>query len=247
MRIIQITDSHISCDVPRRTEDLRQCIQAVNAVHPAPDLVIHTGDITHEGSAEEYQIARSLLDELKSPYAVLAGNKDKRPELKAAFDDNRYLKPACDDPAVGVSTDDGFIQFSIEQFSVRIIVLDTLGVASKGELCESRLQHLDTMLRADVTRPAVIFMHHSPFEVTEIPDPFQFANWADVEQLLHIIDRYKQVQSIYCGHVHRNINAWAGTVPVSALTCTACDLRKGQLSPEDRQRPMINLIDFTDS
>lgn len=232
MRIIQITDSHISVNNTRRTVDLENCIDAVNAITPPPDLVVHTGDIAHDGLADEYKIARGLLDTLVAPYVVLAGNRDNRRELMREFSDN-----------IAVDSGSGFVQYSVEDYPTRLIVLDTVSQASKGALCAQRLQHVNSMLAADTQKPVIIFMHHTPFEATEIPDPFQFDDWTDVENLLEIFRNYPQIQAIYCGHIHRNVEAVAGGLPVSALSCMACDLRKGELSQDDARRPMFKVID----
>lgn len=264
MRIIQITDSHISIDTPQRTADLERCIQSVNSVQPAADLVIHTGDVVHAGLREEYETAKRLLDTLVAPYIVLAGNKDDRQQLSAVFPDNSTLQkntnPKKTDQkktdqkntdqkninnnSAGAQEQTDFIQFSLEQFAFRLIVLDTVGQSNKGEFCEKRLQHLDAMLCADVGRPAVVFMHHAPVEIGEIPDPFQFDDWSQVDALGATFSKYENIQAIYCGHIHRNIASQFGRLPVSVLTCTACDLRKGQLSDDDKQRPMISIIDL---
>lgn len=233
MRIIQITDSHISGDHPQRSIDLENCIQAVNSIVPPPDLVVHTGDITHNGSSEEYRAAKALLDTLSAPYVVLAGNRDSRAELMDEFSDHVF-----------VQADDKFVQYSVEDYPVRLIAIDTVSSASKGALCAERLQHIDHMLATDTGKPVVVFMHHNPFEATEIPDPFQFEDWTDVEKLLEIFSRYSRIHGIYCGHIHRNVEAKVGEVPIIALACTACDLRKGKLNKEDAARPMFNVIDL---
>ena len=62
MRIVQISDSHISVKNPARTADLANCIMAINDISPAVDLVVHTGDIVHDGLREEYATVRQLLD-----------------------------------------------------------------------------------------------------------------------------------------------------------------------------------------
>ncbi len=244
MRIIQITDSHISIDAPQRTADLQSCVQYVNNVRPSADLVIHTGDVVHAGLREEYETAKGLLDTLNAPYIVLAGNKDDRRQLSAVFPDNSTLQKKTEKHSTVARGQGEFIQFSLEQFAFRLIVLDTVGHSSKGEFCDKRLQHLDTMLSADVERPALVFMHHAPVEIREIPDPFQFDDWSQVDALGATFSKYANIQTIYCGHIHRNINSQIGELPVSVLSCTACDLRKGQLSDDDKQRPMLNIIDL---
>lgn len=233
MRIVQITDSHISVDHPQRTVDLENCIQAVNAVSPKPDLVVHSGDVVHNGLADEYRTAKVLLDTLSAPYVVLAGNRDNRQELMREFADH-----------IAVSPGDEFVQYSVDEYAARLIVIDTVSHASKGEICASRLQHVSSMLEADAHKPVVVFMHHSPFEASEIPDPFQFEDWEDVVKLVKIFNAHPQILAVYCGHIHRNIEATVGQLPVSALSCTACDLRKGKLSADDASRPMFTIIDI---
>lgn len=230
MRIIQISDSHIAQDIPQRLTDLDTCIDTVNA--QSPDLVIHTGDITHNGLLQEYKEAHQSLEKLTAPYFVLNGNKDSRDQIFKTFTDHDYLQQG-----------NGFIQYRIEREDINIVVIDTVREStSKGELCKIRLNHLQTMLEAD--KRTIIFMHHSPYEVKEIPDPHQFHDWADVEALQAILSNHKNIEAIYCGHVHRNVEGKIGNLPVHVLSCMATDLRKGKLSDDDKTRPMYRVIDI---
>lgn len=232
MKIVQISDSHISVDHPERTADLQVCIDHINALPEPPDLVIHTGDITHNGLTAEYQIAKQRLGQLAAPYCVLTGNRDNRSELIKAFADNETI-----------SADDRFVQYSIEHFDTRLLILDTLcETSNKGGLCSDRLSHLEHMLSAEPDRSTLIFLHHSPFEVPPIPDPFQFEDWRDVEELQALLTRFPKVYGLYCGHIHRNVDGNIGTLPVSAITCMARDLRKGEMTDEERNRPMYKEI-----
>ena len=245
MRIIQISDSHIAHDIPQRLRDLDDCVAAVNA--ESPDLIIHTGDITHNGLAIEYTAARRSLDKLNTSYCVLPGNKDIRSVLADTFHDHTYLAET------GLTQTDhdksttaaGFIQYTLEQYPVRLIMIDTVREStSKGELCEQRLAHLEEMLEQDTSKPVIVFMHHSPFIVEEIPDPYQFHNWQDVEAFEKVLSRYGNIECIYCGHVHRNVEGTIGGLPVHVLSCIATDLRKGELTTEDKTRPFYRIIDL---
>lgn len=232
MKIVQISDSHISINHPDRTTDLEVCIQRINELADAPDVVIHTGDIAHDGLEEEYRIAKEHLDKLTSPYYVLTGNRDSRQMLIETFADDK-----------SISSDDRFVQYSIETYDTRLIVLDTLSEQSnKGQLCEERLTHFEKMLATDTERPILVFLHHTPFEVLPIPDPFQFENWNQVDQFQEVLTRHPSVSALYCGHVHRNVDSNIGNLPVSAITCMARDLRKGELTDEERNRPMFKEI-----
>ena len=70
LQIVQISDTHISNDVPQRLNDLEQCVNVINNLPTQPDIVVHTGDISHDALAQEYHNARQQLDKLKAPYFV---------------------------------------------------------------------------------------------------------------------------------------------------------------------------------
>lgn len=230
MRIIQISDSHISRKHPARTVDLQTCIQHINAAEPQPDIVVHTGDITHHGRAEEYEIARRLLDNLSAPYFVLAGNRDNRHGLIKVFADGRHIRFGMD-----------FVQYSVEHFDARLILIDTVSeYSNKGRLCQARLAHIEHMLATDTSRPAVLFLHHPPFEVNVVPDPFQFEEWADVKALMAQLGKHHQICGVFCGHVHRNVEGAIGAVRASAVSCVAFDLRKGSAIASNRDLPIFN-------
>lgn len=232
LHIVHISDTHISNDMPQRLTDLENCVRVINALDAPPDLIVHTGDISHDGLAQEYHNARQLLDELKAPYFVMAGNRDKRAELLSEFSDTRYRLPT-----------QGWVQYSIEEYPVRLLMLDTVSTdTNKGQLCQERLDHLELMLEADTTKPVALFLHHTPFEAVGIPDPYQYEDWNDVEKLAKIISRFTNICGVYCGHVHRFIDGEIAGVKASAISCLAADLRKGDVTDAQRKRPVLKSI-----
>ncbi|HUK07705.1 MAG TPA: metallophosphoesterase, partial [Stellaceae bacterium] len=118
MIIAQISDTHIALDTPdadQRTWDLARTIADINALDPAPDLIVHTGDIVHSGRPDEYALAVSTLAKARAPVYVVAGNKDNRANLRDAFSPRGYLAPDSD-----------FIDYAVDDYPVRLIALDTL-------------------------------------------------------------------------------------------------------------------------
>jgi len=228
MRIVHISDSHISLAQPDRANDLQACVDLINASAEQVDAVVHTGDVAHEAAAEEYTIAKQCLEQLQAPYFVMVGNKDKREAMSDAFLDNKRMQ-----------LHSGFVQYMIDRFPVRLIMLDTLSEASnKGRFCQARLKHLQAMLESD-DKPVSLFMHHSPFEVSAIPDPYQFEDWSEVDALADMLNNYDHVTGIYCGHIHRTIMGRLNGLQVSAISCMATDLRKGKMSDAERAAPMV--------
>ena len=95
MLIAQISDTHIFCDeskhasAPQRARCLSRCISDINLQQP--DIVIFTGDTVQHGTPEEYNHLRRLLAPLKSPLYLVPGNRDNKPEIRAAFKDQSYI------------------------------------------------------------------------------------------------------------------------------------------------------------
>ena len=215
MRIVQISDSHISRNHPARALELESCIRTINAMRPQPDVVVHTGDIAHDGLAEEYAIARRLLDGLSAPWFVIPGNRDNRSELIRAFADDRHVRDDME-----------FIQYAVDHFDVRMIFIDTVDEGrNKGRLCQARLSQIDRLLADDPTRPAVVFMHHPPFQVDVVPDPFQFEPWSDAAALTARLSAHRRIVGVFCGHIHRSIDSAIGTLPASTVSSIASDVR----------------------
>src|SRR5262249_3984382 len=113
MIIAQISDTHIelgTADADQRIADFERTIAAINGLDPAPDVVVHTGDIVHNGRQDEYARAALILEKAQMPVYVLAGNKDNRENLRAAFSGRGYLAAESD-----------FIDYAVEMFPVRLI------------------------------------------------------------------------------------------------------------------------------
>ncbi len=231
MRIAQISDTHISCEHPSRADDLADSIRQINALSPRPSIVVHTGDVVHNGLPEEYEIAKSLLNKLLVPYFVLPGNKDKRETLIEFFADGTRIVPGM-----------GFIQYSVEEFDVRLIFIDTIEEGcNKGRLCEARLRQIDEMLAADRGRLVALFLHHPPFAASVAPDPVQFEDWSDVERLQVCLSRHDHIRSMFCGHVHRRMTSSVGKVGASVATSIAADLRWDRPAEPGGYSPIFDL------
>jgi 3',5'-cyclic-AMP phosphodiesterase len=183
---------------------LARAVAAINRLDPLPDIVVITGDLVDRGEPDEYDHLRRLIAPLRMPVFVIPGNHDARAPLRAAFDSDGYLSA------------DGFIQYAIEDYPLRLVALDTL-VAGKhhGELCAERLDWLDHALAAAPDRPTIVMMHHPPF-VTGI-DYMDKYGLENSDAFASVIRRHPQVERILCGHLHRSIDRrFAGTVAGTA-------------------------------
>jgi 3',5'-cyclic AMP phosphodiesterase CpdA len=203
MLIAQITDTHITrpgtlaYGKVDTAALLRRCVDALVALDPAPELIVHTGDLVDHGHAEEYAHLRALLAPLKAPMLAIPGNHDAREAMRAAFAAEGYLPRQ------------GHLQFALERGGLRIIGLDTLVPGQEGgELCGDRLAWLDEALCARPSMPTLVLMHHPPF-ATGIAHMDRIGLSGGGE-FAAVMRRHPQVVAVLCGHVHRTMHARVG-------------------------------------
>lgn len=224
MIIAQLSDPHIAAPGALlygrvdTADFLKRAVAEVNRLDPPPDIVVLTGDLVDKGEPVEYEHLRRLLAPLAMPVFVIPGNHDAREPLRAAFGADGYL------PA------DGFLQYSVENYPVRLVALDTLIPGEGGGLlCAERLAWLDRALAGAPQRPTVLVMHHPPFP-TGI-ERMDKSGLRGADALAAIVARHPQVERILCGHLHRAIDRrFAGTVAGTAPSTAhqiRLDIRSG--------------------
>ncbi|MFV2093737.1 MAG: phosphodiesterase [Hyphomicrobiales bacterium] len=210
MWIAQISDTHVKAknvrlfgeiDVYDHFAKLVACIEALD---PKPDIVLHTGDITNDGEAADFEVAVECLSRLSMPVIITMGNHDRRETARAALG---HLP--------GIPRQ-GRFAYSIEDYPVRIVMADTLveGV-SAGELGAGQLRWLNETLAAQPDKPTFVGLHHPPFD-TGIGFMDRIG-LRDRSELAAVISRHRQVKRVLAGHVHRPFTAaFGGTI---AMTC----------------------------
>jgi len=237
MIIAQISDTHIALDAPdadRRIRDFELTVADINALDPAPDAIVHTGDIVHNGRQDEYAQAVATLAKVRAPVYVLAGNKDNRSKLREAFSACGYLAPDSD-----------FVEYAIDDYPVRLIALDTLSSCSnKGDFCRERVRRLIDMIDAETTKPIAVFTHHPPFEVTVGPDPLHFETPDAMLELRRALQHSGRVVAIFSGHVHRAAAGQVARIPATVMPCIATTLRKGEYPAHMKIRPVYHVHRF---
>jgi Icc protein len=237
MLLVQLSDPHI---VSRHetllggidtTAFLRDAVVKVNALDPAPDLVLLTGDLVNDGTPAQYEHLMELLEPLAAPLHLLPGNHDHLPHLYAAA------------PTL-VHDRDGRADGVIEG-PLRIATLDSSRFPMPaGDLDADQLSWLDAVLAEAPDTPTVVALHHPPF-VTGIKhmDVMGLAPGA-IAGLHAVVIKHPQVERVLSGHLHRFIaHRFAGTMAMTApSTAHALELDLADRPPAWTYEPPAMLL-----
>src|SRR6185312_11830084 len=194
--LLQLSDTHLGADWHGLDPDecLLRAVEAVLDLSQRPDALVVSGDLTQNGTPEEYQRVRELLAPLDLEPHVLPGNHDLRGPMREAFGL----------PGEGAE----HASHAVDLGPLRLVCLDsTIPGAEAGALDEGRIEWLDAALGEEREKPTVLAMHHPPLS-TAIPsfDAIGLApEWRAA--LGEVLARHPQVTRIIAGHVHRVIAA----------------------------------------
>ena len=210
--IAQISDLHVkrpgecAYEMVDTAAALERCIAHLNAFRPRPAFVAITGDLVDRGLEEEYAHLRRLLKRLELPFAAIPGNHDERELFRHTFSDQAFAGRS------------GPANLAVRVAPLLLLLLDS-SVPGKdyGELDSGTLRWLDSELAAAPDRPALVFLHHPPFETGIAHMDRQ--NLRNAPKLAAVVERHTQVRLIAAGHVHRAVTTlFAG---VAASICPA--------------------------
>jgi 3',5'-cyclic AMP phosphodiesterase CpdA len=228
-RLLQLSDLHVVApgalasrvlDTPallRRAIDvLRTRLDAIGPI----DAVLVTGDVSDDGSAESYVIARAEIDRLGLPILVVPGNHDRREGLRAAF------RELPDIPGAGL------IDWVVDLGETRIVGLDTLVEGQGGgRLRAESLDLLSQAIDGAGDRAVVVALHHPPLRTgIRFMDAIGLENLAD---LAEVVSRRAGPIHFVAGHVHGVFQGRVGQHPVSTAPslCSAFALDRRNDAP----------------
>jgi 3',5'-cyclic-AMP phosphodiesterase len=206
--IAQISDLHIkprgmkAYQVVDTAGALARCISFLNAMRPAPAVVVCSGDLVDGGTSAEYEHLKELIAPLTIPFAAIPGNHDAREPMRAAFPHQAYCSG---------------MNLLVQAGPIDLVLLDS-SVPGKahGLLAAESLAWLKTVL-ARSARPAILFVHHPPFR-TGISH-MDVQNLHNADALAAVISRHPRVLQVAAGHIHRSIFTSFAHVP--ATICPA--------------------------
>jgi 3',5'-cyclic-AMP phosphodiesterase len=209
---VQISDTHIGFDKdanPDTTATAREAIARVNALPVRPELVLHTGDLTHKQTPGAFDTMSGLLQELKtSATYTVPGEHD-------VFDDGgkEYLA------RFGQGTKgDGWRSFDAHGVHfVGLINVLAFKSGGMGTLGNEQLAWLkDDLAGVSSSTPVVVYTHIPLWAV--YPDWGWVTN--DGEQALAQLKRFGSV-TVLNGHIHQVLQKVEGHITFHTAYSTA--------------------------
>lgn len=197
LHIIQISDPHLTphgqVPVHQQTIDpwkkLTAIIQDIRTLPYQPDLIVFTGDLIHDGCADDYQrlhgVVHMMKDEFNCHVRVILGNHDER----AAFYEG-YL-PANPGPYYASRMRMGNNDFYFLDSKV--------AGYEAGWLAPNQLQWLGKHLRQAPTKRAFLFLHH-PLDGPTMAN-MHYAILQNTPEVLSVL-RGHNIGGVFSGHVH---------------------------------------------
>lgn len=158
------------------------------------DAVVVSGDLADKGEPEAYALFREAMAEVSAPLFAIPGNHDARAPFRDAFG----------------GPDGETLDFAADVGALTLIGLDTSAPGfSHGVVSAAQCAWLDSALAARPERPAILFLHHPPFE-TGIGH-MDAINLRAADALAETVARHETIRLVACGHVHRTLaTVWAG-------------------------------------
>jgi len=206
MKFIHVSDLHLVAPGERLWgfdpwARLEACLADIATHHSDAAFCAISGDLAERGEIIAYEALKSRLARFPVKTLLMLGNHDDRANFTQVFGD----RPR---------DENGFIQHVEPLNDFAVFCLDTLKgpPSSAGLYCELRRAWLKAQLSELNGRPAVIFMHHPPFDIGHaLMDLIKL----DDGEGFHDVIRAGRIKHIFFGHAHRAVSGqWRG-IPFS--------------------------------
>ena len=212
MKIIHLSDIHIHSEPILEHNPIERFSLALDHIknnHVDADMLIITGDITHQGDVASYKKFDEIFTKANLPNhlspKLLIGNHDDREIFK-----NYFTKTPADK--------NGFVQYDIEINNKRFLFLDTIEANSHaGHYCEKRQLWLQEKLDESLEKKqhVYIFMHHNPFPLVQLES--DLIGLLDRDHFRSIISNFSNIiKHIFFGHQHITVSGNYLGIPFSS-------------------------------
>jgi hypothetical protein len=209
---VQISDTHIGFNKsanPDVNGTLTEAIDLVNGLQQQPELIIHTGDITHLSRAAEFDLARQLLSRLKSTEIhTVPGEHDVSDATVSEY----FTRFGA------ASQNKGY--YSFDHAGVHFLALVNVLEFKPGGLGTLGAEQLawakrDLAARSSST-PIVVFAHMPLWTIYE---PWGWGT-GDAGELIDALRRFGSV-TVLNGHIHQIVQKVEGHMTFHTARSTA--------------------------
>jgi 3',5'-cyclic AMP phosphodiesterase CpdA len=213
LRFAQVSDSHIGFTGAANTDvtgSFGHAIDQINNLGYTPDFVIHTGDLTHLATPDQFDQVKQMMTRLSTPHVfTVPGEHDSVDDAGQKYRNT-----------FGAGTrGDGWYSFDIAGVHV-IALVNTLHMTKLGHLGQDQLDFVAKDVAAlSSDTPIIVFSH--------IPLFAMYPDWGwgtdDATQALSYLRRFSSVTCLN-GHVHQVFSKTEGNVTFISGTTTAYPL-----------------------
>lgn len=209
---VQISDSHIGFNKeanPDVSATLTRSIALVNAMPEQPQLILHTGDITHLSKPAEFDTAQQLLSELRVKEMHTVPGEHDVADVEVAEYFKRFGKP---------SNNKGY--YSFDHAGVHFIALINVlnfKAGGLGTLGDEQLAWVKKDLKGRSSSTPIVVFAHMP--LWTIYEPWGWGT-GDADQLMSELKRFGSV-TVLNGHIHQIVQKVEGNVTFHTARSTA--------------------------
>jgi Icc protein len=214
LKIIQITDSHLRKEqegtlLGMNTRDsLDAVLELIHVRAECPDLVLATGDLAQDGSAEAYRCFEQKMAGFSCPVIWFSGNHDD-PVIMAST----------------VSRRDSTARVWKDKYWKLIFLDSSVRNRVHGELARSELEFLQEELESDQDKHIAICFHHHPLPIN--------CAWLDTiglhngDEFFSIVDQFSHIRLVLWGHIHQEFDQLRARVRLLASPSTCVQFKPG--------------------
>jgi predicted phosphodiesterase len=231
---VQLSDTHVGFNGPPDplgTKAFENAVATINRLKNRPELVIVTGDLTHDADspdehAKRYRLFKEIAGKITgAQIKVVPGENDAALDGGAMF--REFMGPT---------------HYSFDHRGVHFIALDNVSGGKPAIGAEQLAWMKSDLARFPTSAPIIVFTHRPLFDLR--PDWEWFTS--DGDQVLNALAPYNNVTILY-GHIHRenfhqqgNIKLYAARSLIFAFPDPATPGAKKSM-PFDKDQPFKNL------
>ncbi|MGD8591309.1 MAG: phosphodiesterase [Gammaproteobacteria bacterium] len=212
IHVLQITDTHLFTDPAgelygvNTRQSLTSVLQHKQTSGVKSDVLLLTGDLSHDETEESYAVLNSFIDPLGIPAYCLPGNHDE---------------PAFMVKRLKNTTNNGILH-TVHGRWLLVLLDSSVPGAVEGQIKEDVLHKLDELLRhhacdnasgdKDPGKHVLVAVHHNPVKVGSA--------WMDRigvqngEALFDVLCKYHSVKAVICGHIHQELETRVNNIVV---------------------------------